>query len=102
MIDQMKMQYFKELHHNMKIKNITGVQDFDKMTHNLKSIPEEDCQDIIKIPSKSKLKMRINSAFGFAMNQFKSASSIKPIRSTKTLSITERGGNSTIKRKRIN
>lgn len=102
MIDQMKMQYFKELHHNIKINNKSGIQDFDKMTQNLKSIPEEDCQEKVKIPSKGKLKMRINSAFGFAMSQFKSASSIKPIRSIKALSITERGGtNMSLKRKRI-
>jgi len=72
------------------------------MTQNLKSIPEEDCRAKSKIPTKGKLKMRINSAFGFAMNQFKAASSIKPIRNTKTLSITERGGvNSSTKRRRI-
>lgn len=45
MIDQMKIQYFKELHHNMKIKNKIGTKEFDKMAKNLKSIPEEDCKE---------------------------------------------------------
>lgn len=95
MIDQMKVQYYKDLHYNMKIQNKFGPEEFDKMVNNLKAIPEEDCrEDAVEPPDPSKLKKRINSAFGFAMKQFKLASNIKPIRSQKALSITARGNTS--------
>ena len=101
MIDQMKVHYFKELYHNMKIHNKTGTEDFDKMTKNLKSIPEEDCQEKVKMPSRGHLTQRINSAFGFAMKQFKCASTIRPVRSTQALSLTTRAySNSRQKSKR--
>ena len=41
-IDQMKVHYYKEMYLKMKIKNQYGSNDFDKMTKNLKSIPDED------------------------------------------------------------
>lgn len=101
LIDQMKIHYFKELHFNMKVKNEIGTKEFDKMAKNLKSIPDEDCQeDDTSLPDRNKLKKRISSAFGFAMSQFKPASTIKPIRSSKNLAITSRGHDTSRKSKR--
>lgn len=41
-IDQMKVQYWKEMYYNMQVKNMYGTDEFDKMAKNLKAIPEED------------------------------------------------------------
>jgi hypothetical protein len=90
MIDQMKVHYYKEIYYSMKVNNQTGTEEFDKMTKNLISIPVEDCARNTNVPNKLKIRQRISSAFGFAMNQFKNAKTIKPVRSAKALSITAR------------
>jgi hypothetical protein len=90
MIDQMKVHYYKEIYYNMKVNNQTGTEEFDKMTKQLISIPVEDCARQTNAPDKLKIRKRISSAFGFAMNQFRNNKTIKPVRSAQALSITAR------------
>ncbi|CAI2364648.1 unnamed protein product [Moneuplotes crassus] len=88
MIDQMKIHYYKEMYYTMKINNKTGTKEFDKMTKNLVSIPKEDLETGGSV-SKDRVQKRINSAFGFALNQFSNAKNIKPIRNKSLLALTQ-------------
>lgn len=71
----------------MRIKNKVGCDEFDEMTKNLKSFPEENSKTIDATVNKNIYKQRVNQLFGFTMKRFKCANNLKPILGARTLSI---------------
>ena len=55
----------------MRIKNKVGCDEFDEMTKNLKSFPEEDVKIVEAPPDKTNYHQRINQLFGFTMKRYK-------------------------------
>lgn len=94
MVDQMKINYYKEMKYDMKIRNKVGCEEFDKMAKTLKSVPDEFVQNNNPaLLDKKKIQQRVNTLFCFTMSRYKWPIVLKPILSARNLAITAKESN---------